>query len=136
MASQFKTFTAAALLISAAVVYINSTNATPREKMIEDRLQPVGKVDLAGAAPAASAGPRTVESIYERTCKVCHAAGVAGAPKTGDKAAWGPRVAQGKPTLYDHAMKGFKGMPPKGTCMDCSDPEIKQLVDYLVKQAS
>jgi cytochrome c5 len=134
MAIQIKTLSAAALLVCAAAVYTNSYS-TPREQLIEDRLKPVGKVELVGAV-AVSSGPRTIESIYETSCKLCHAAGVAGAPKMGDKAAWAPRIAQGKATLYDHAIKGFKGMPPKGTCMDCTDPEIKELVDYLVKKAS
>lgn len=136
MAIQIKTISAAALLVCAAAVYTNSYSLTTREQLIQDRLTPVGTVELSGAAPAAGAGPRTPESIYERTCKLCHGAGVAGAPKFGDKVAWAPRIKEGKPTLYDHALKGFKGMPPRGTCADCSDAEIKELVDYLVKQAS
>ena len=66
--------------------------------------------------------------------RFCHEAGVAGAPKLGDKAAWEPRLAQGWDTLMEHALKGFKGMPPKGGRMDASDQEIMSAVGYMVSQ--
>jgi len=79
------------------------------------------------------------EAIYKQTCFACHAAGVAGAPKLGDKAAWGPRIAQGNETLYTHSIKGFQGkagmMPPKGGNMSLSDADVKAAVDYMVAQA-
>ena len=63
--------------------------------------------------------------------------GIAGAPKVGDKAAWGPRIAQGKETLYSHAIKGFQGkagmMPAKGARADLPDSLVKETVDYIVK---
>lgn len=74
--------------------------------------------------------------VYQNVCKVCHEAGLVGAPKSGDKAAWAPRVAQGKSTLYEHAVKGFTGksgtMPAKGGRTDLSDDLIHQAVDHLV----
>jgi cytochrome c5 len=89
-------------------------------------------------APAA-AMPKSGTELYEQTCSVCHAQGIAGAPKAGDKAAWGPRVAQGKATLYEHAVKGFQGtsgvMPPKGGRMDAPDELVKQAVDHLAEMA-
>ncbi len=64
---------------------------------------------------------------------------MAGAPKTGDKAAWGPRIAQGIDTLHKHALEGYQGkagyMPPKGGRADLSDQSIMNAVDYLVSQA-
>ena len=70
----------------------------------------------------------------------CHGAGVAGAPKIGDKADWGPRIAQGKDTLYTHATQGFTGkkgtMPPKGGAANLSDEEVKAAVDYMVARGS
>ena len=73
------------------------------------------------------------------TCNVCHGTGIAGAPKVGDKAAWGPRIAQGPDTLYKHAMDGFTGksgaMPPKGGNLALKDAEVKAAVDYMVSQA-
>ena len=88
----------------------------------------------AASAPAVAAADPG-KKLFESTCTTCHTAGVAGAPKFGDKAAWAPRVAQGKPTLYDHALHGFKGMPPKGTAMTASDADVKAAVDYMVSAA-
>ena len=65
----------------------------------------------------------------------CHGAGVAGAPKLGDKAAWEPRIKQGPETLYKHALEGFKAMPPKGGAADLPDALIKATVDYLAAAA-
>jgi len=76
------------------------------------------------------------EQVYEAACKACHALGLAGAPKAGDAAAWRPRIAQGKNTLYQHAVQGFTGktgtMPPKGGRTDLSDDLIHQAVDHLI----
>jgi cytochrome c5 len=93
----------------------------------------------APAAPAAGGNTAKGEDIYKQTCFACHAAGVAGAPKLGDKAAWGPRIAQGNDTLYTHSIKGFQGkvgmMPPKGGNMSLSDADVKAAVDYMVAQS-
>lgn len=96
----------------------------------------------AAAAPAASAQPAQSadagKKLFESTCQMCHGAGIAGAPKFGDKAAWAPRIKQGMPTLYEHALKGFQGksgvMPPKGTS-SASDADVKAAVDYMVSAA-
>ncbi|MGV3492972.1 MAG: c-type cytochrome [Ramlibacter sp.] len=96
------------------------------------------------AATAATGGATTVaaggQDTYAKACVACHGAGVAGAPKLGDKADWGPRIAQGKDTLYTHAIQGFTGakgmMPPKGGMTSLSDDEVKAAVDYMVAQAS
>lgn len=88
------------------------------------------------AGTAAAAVPKTGKELFEQTCSVCHGQGIAGAPKAGDKAAWGPRIAKGKATLYDHALKGFQGgsgvMPAKGGRTDLPDDIVKQAVDYMV----
>ena len=84
------------------------------------------------AANAAASGTMDGKAVYEKYCVACHGAGVAGAPKFGDKAAWAPRIAQGQDTLYTHALKGFKAMPPKGGATDLSDGTIKATVDYMV----
>lgn len=92
----------------------------------------------AGAAVAA-AMPQDGTQLFEQTCNVCHGQGIGGAPKAGDKAAWGPRIAEGKATLYEHALKGFQGksgvMPPKGGRMDAPDDVVKQAVDHMVQMA-
>ena len=92
-------------------------------------------------APAAPAAPENTvgKSVYGKTCAMCHAAGVAGAPKPGDKADWGPRIAQGKDTLYKHATEGFNGakgaMPAKGGNPALKDDEIKEIVDFMVAKS-
>jgi len=88
-------------------------------------------VVVAAAAPAAASG----KSIYDTACVACHAAGVANAPKFGDKAAWAPRVKTGMDTLYTSVIKGKGAMPPKGTAMAASDADIKAAVDYMVAAA-
>jgi nitrous-oxide reductase len=93
----------------------------------------------APAAAAGSAGGGVGEQRYRKTCFACHDQGVAGAPKVGDKDAWAPRIAQGKETLFSHALNGFQGksgfMPPKGACADCSDDEIKRTVEFIMEKA-
>lgn len=94
------------------------------------------------AAPAAApvADAALGKSIYGKTCALCHAAGVAGAPKPGDKADWGPRIAQGKETMYKHAIEGFTGakgmMPARGGNSTMSDDDVKAAVDYMVGLSS
>ncbi len=89
----------------------------------------------APGAPAAAGG----EGVYKNACVACHGAGIAGAPKAGDKAAWSSRVAQGKPTLYDHAIRGYQGksgvMPAKGGNAALADADVKAAVDYMVSLA-
>ena len=69
-------------------------------------------------------------------CVACHGAGIAGAPKLGDAADWGPRIAQGDALLLEHALKGFTGkkgmMPAKGGFVTLSDAEVKAAIDYMV----
>lgn len=88
------------------------------------------------ASQACFAAPeRKGEDVYKATCAVCHGAGIAGAPKFGDKTAWKARIAQGTPILYSHALKGIRAMPPKGTCATCTEKEIKNAVDFMVSKA-
>jgi cytochrome c5 len=83
----------------------------------------------AAAAPAAAAA---VPALYTQACAVCHLAGVAGAPKLGDKAAWAPRLAAGVDGLTASAIKGKGAMPPKGGAATASDADIKAVVAYMV----
>ncbi|MDB5963337.1 MAG: cytochrome c5 family protein [Massilia sp.] len=92
----------------------------------------------AAASPTALAVADAGKKTYDGACVACHGAGIAGAPKFGDKAAWGPRIAQGSATLYEHAIKGFQGkagvMPPKGGSA-ASDNDVKAAVDYMASAA-
>ena len=89
------------------------------------------------AAPAkgAPAGAGSGRSTYEAVCHVCHTAGIAGAPKLGDKAAWAPRIKQGVAALHASAIKGKGAMPPKGGNPALSDADVSAAVDYMVSAA-
>jgi cytochrome c5 len=88
---------------------------------------------LALVTVGASAGDG--KGTYDKACSLCHATGVANAPKFGDQAVWKDRIAKGKETLYTHALKGFNAMPPKGGNMSLSDDDVKAAVDYMVSKA-
>lgn len=108
---------------------------------LEDRIKPAGTVCMAGddcasaVQVAATSGPRSGKDVYDSKCATCHANGAASAPILGDVAAWGPRIGKGIDVLYTSAISGFKGMPAKGLCFDCSDEELKASVDYIVENS-
>jgi cytochrome c5 len=87
----------------------------------------------------ASAAIADGKAVFDKTCKMCHATGIAGAPKLGDKADWSARHKQGIDTLVQHATEGFKGakgiMPPKGGNPTLSDADIKAAVQYMLDAA-
>jgi cytochrome c5 len=112
-------------------------------KAVQANTAPFAHVAIAGkdnsalaivTAPAAGAAadvPTTGEQAFTKVCSACHATGVNGAPKIGDHAAWGPRIAQGKETLYKDAIAGKGSMPPKGGTT-WPDATIRMTVDYMV----
>lgn len=108
--------------------------ASMAPEAIAERLRPVGRVVLAEGGPA-STGLRSGEAVYTLACGACHEAGLAGAPKTGDAAAWKPRIAQGFDTLVKHAVEGFKGMPAKGGNASLDPVEVARAVAYLGNHA-
>jgi cytochrome c oxidase subunit II len=87
------------------------------------------------AAPAAAAKPADGKTVYDTICMACHTTGAAGAPKLGDKAAWAPRLAQGKDAMYAAALKGKGAMPPKGGNLATPDDAVKAAVDYMTAAA-
>lgn len=97
------------------------------------RIQPVGKVEVIDAnAPKVV---KTGEEIVKTVCGVCHLTGAAGAPKIGDKGAWGPRLAQGLDGLAKSAIKGKNAMPPRGGVPDLSDLEIERAIVFMANQS-
>ena len=90
-------------------------------------------VAAAPAAPAPNAG--NGKKVYDRACVACHASGVAGAPKFGDKAAWAPRLATGLDALTNSAIKGKNAMPPKGGNASIPDADIRAAVEYMAAAA-
>ena len=126
---------------------------------VAKRLAPVAKVAVdpnAPSVPAAPAAPAATtanvavtappaagktaaagdgKATYDKVCHVCHATGLAGAPKFGDKAAWAPRIAQGKDALHASALKGKGAMPAKGGNPALSDADVIAAVDYMAGAA-
>ncbi|MBV9726134.1 MAG: cytochrome c5 family protein [Gammaproteobacteria bacterium] len=97
------------------------------------------KAPATAAAGSAVAIPKNGTELFEQTCSACHGQGIGGAPRAGDKAAWGPRIAKGKSVLYQHALEGFTGtagvMPAKGGRTDVPDDLVKQAVDHMMQMA-
>ena len=134
---------------------LSKNNPALSEEAVAKRLKPVGEVMVdpnppkpapaapiaiaaAGVpgkvAPAGTADAGKGKSVYDSACTVCHAAGVAGAPKAGDKAAWAPRLKTGLNALYASALKGKNAMPAKGGNPALADADLKAAVDYMVGQ--
>jgi cytochrome c5 len=133
-------------------VVANAIGAKPKKpeaameaRAIAERIKPVGEVTVASGeavmnsviSPANAAGAG--EATYNGSCGACHAAGIAGAPKVGDKSAWAARIAKGNDALYTSALKGFTGktgvMPPKGGNPALKDADVKAAVDFMVSKA-
>jgi len=91
--------------------------------------------DAKEAVSEMSDGGATGQKVYKQSCQACHANGIANAPKPGDKAAWAPRIATGMDAMLATAKKGKGAMPPKGTCMGCSDADLKAAIEYMVSQS-
>jgi cytochrome c5 len=130
--------------IAANLVTSGSDEQRPNARMqakIEENIRPVGQVNVgtvpasAGAvAPAAAAAARSGEQVYNSACMACHSSGVAGAPKLGDQAGWSARAGKGIDGLLSTAISGLNAMPPKGTCADCSDDELRAAIEYILQQ--
>jgi len=111
-----------------------------RLKEVQRNIAPFAHVAVAGHDNSALAVkvnttpadvPTTGEQAYTKVCSACHALGINGAPKIGDHAAWGPRIAQGKEALYSHAIEGKGVMPPRGGTT-WPDATMRMAVDYIV----
>ena len=113
------------------------TGVSPREGQsaadVQTRIAPVGQFTPAEAN--APSGNQSGEQVYQAVCKTCHEAGLAGAPKFGDKAVWAPRIKSGADALFTSAIKGKNAMPPKGGNADLADVEVQRAVVYMANQA-
>jgi cytochrome c5 len=114
-----------------------SVLAVQAQEMSEDdiraRIQPIGKVHIAGAKAEVASGPRSGSDIYVQACVACHSVGVLNAPKLGDAADWAPRIAQGFDTMWQNAINGIGAMPAMGTCSSCSDDDIKAAIEHMIE---
>lgn len=121
-------------LVISCLSFVTVNAQEMSEEDIKARIKPVGSVHVAGAqAESAAAGPRSGADVYNKSCVACHSSGVLGAPKPQDAAAWSPRLEQGFDTVLQNAINGIKAMPPKGTCGDCSDDEIKAAIEHMIE---
>jgi cytochrome c5 len=121
--------------IFAIVLLVKNVGSEAREgagseamsaEAVAERIQPVGKVQI-----KLEGGPaKTGEEVFKAQCTACHSAGLAGAPKFGDAAAWGPRIGQGFETLLNSALKGKNAMGAQGGG-DFSDYEVARAVVYM-----
>jgi cytochrome c5 len=122
------------VLLSQLVTGVRPGETEDTEAGVLKRIKPVGEVTLADAG--APKGNMTGEQVYQAVCKTCHEAGLAGAPKIGDKTAWAPRIKQGVDQLYAHAIGGTaKGMPPKGGNAELADVEVQRGVVYMANRS-
>lgn len=108
------------------------------QEAILNRIKPVGVVETESGVVAAkpmaaqALGPNAAEERYKSTCSVCHETGVAGAPKFRNAADWKSRMEAGIDGMLKMAIQGKGGMPPRGTCMQCSDEELKLTIEYML----
>lgn len=129
----------ATLVMAQANASTNDLTDAQAEK-IRERIKPVAEVCIqgdescGGPVVAVASGPRSGEDVYNATCHTCHAAGVAGAPKKGDMAAWEKRLAKGFAETLATAKTGLNAMPAKGLCMDCSDDELSSAIHFMSGQ--
>jgi len=101
---------------------------------IIERIQPLAQVNVGVeiVEEVTATGPADPETTYKSFCVICHQAGVAGAPKFRDAATWGDRPAMGIDALVKSAIAGKAAMPPKGTCMNCSEEDLKAVIEYML----
>jgi len=156
--TQYQRFGVLALIPALALLMLLGSGCSKQEEAMapQEAVQPMATPEAAppAEAPEPAAEPAAAEEpaadmpaetetaavdgqkIYDTTCHACHAAGVAGAPKLGDKAAWAPRIAKGTDALLSSVKNGLNAMPPKGTCMACSDEQLRAAMLYMVQQGS
>jgi cytochrome c5 len=124
-------------VVIASCFFIAGSIAQEDNSALLERIKPVGKVQIAGAAPvgpAVAAGPRSGKDIYTGACTACHAVGVLGAPKTQVAAEWQPRLDEkGYDQVWKNAVNGIGAMPAMGACGDCTEDDIKAAIDYMIE---
>ena len=114
--------------------------ASEAKKAIEKRIAPVGHVCLEDQdcgqevriVASIQGGMRNGKEVYDTACTTCHAIALAGAPKFGDRVSWGERANEDLDHLVETVTNGLGGMPPMGMCMDCSQEELTNAVQYML----
>lgn len=123
------------VIVPAVALAMGSRPKSGDEEAVNLRILPLAKVKLAApSAAGAAAGNRSGEDLYKVVCGACHETGVAGSPKTGDKAAWGPRIGVGLDILTKTALAGKNAMPPKGGS-DATTEELTRAIVYMANKS-
>lgn len=120
-----------AVTLMASISAFAADDSQSREN-ISKRIQPIGQLHIGDPAAAVAAGPRSGDDVYKVNCYACHGTGAMQAPKKGD-ASWEERLKKGLDQVVANAINGINGMPARGTCMSCSDEEIRAAVEYMIK---
>ncbi|HRJ52774.1 MAG TPA: c-type cytochrome [Candidatus Thiothrix moscowensis] len=107
--------------------------SSKQEKPTATTEKPAATAEKPATQAKVAAGGGSGSKVYRASCSACHDSGVAGAPKLGDKAAWGSRIAAGN--LHANALNGKGAMPAKGGNASLSDADVKAAVDYMVSQS-
>lgn len=118
--------------VGMAAAPVASTEVVAEPVEAEAAQESAAPMAMAAAEPAAAADAFDVEGTYMANCNACHAAGVANAPKLGDKAAWDARLEKGMDALMVNVMNGINAMPAKGLCMSCTQENLQEIVNYMV----
>ena len=132
--STIRALAAVGALALTASVFAMGSRPAGNDEAANKRIAPVARVELAAASAGAAAGARSGEQIYKAICGACHDAGVANAPKLGDKAAWAPRIALGLDGLLKSAIAGKNAMPPRGGS-DANDVELARSIVYITNKS-
>jgi cytochrome c5 len=122
------------LLMGVEATHMADTDPAIAASKIEERIKPVASVDVA----VVEAGPhvdKSGEAVVTAVCAACHSSGALVSPKIGDKAAWGPRIAQGYETLIKHAIEGIRSMPARGGNAELTDNEVANAIAYMANQS-
>ena len=125
---------AGTLLLSTTLAVAMGGRPKVDEEAVNARIQPIAKLDLASAQKAAAGGARGGEEIYKAVCGACHDSGAAGAPKTGDKAAWAKRIGVGLDVLVKTAKAGKGAMPPNGGS-DATEAELARAIVFMANKS-
>jgi len=142
--TQCRKFSAQALIPALALLMLLGAGCSEKETTSPQEVAPAQAPapKIAEEPPAADKPDDTQPAvadgrmIYQTYCRACHVAGVAGAPKQGDKDAWAPRIDKGVDVLLLSVKNGLNAMPPQGACTGCTDDQLRLAIEYLVEQGS
>ena len=122
------------LLANLATTGMRSGAGSLGSAAVSERIKPVAQVNVGQPASEAK-GEKTGEQVVQQTCSACHATGAAGAPKIGDRAAWGPRIARGEKALLQSALNGVRAMPPRGGNPGLTDQEVEHALVFMANKS-